>query len=42
MEKKTLIKDLKQAQKLVKNVHQCPSCMTHLEAIKQHQRQGHQ
>jgi hypothetical protein len=39
---KPTLKDFKQALQDVKNVHNCPTCKAHLDAIKAHQEQHHQ
>lgn len=41
MDKLSLIKDIKEAQQRVKAVNDCPTCLEHLNAIKEHTAKGH-
>jgi formate dehydrogenase maturation protein FdhE len=41
MEKKKMIRYLKEGQKRVIAVHTCPVCQAYLKAIKEHEAEGH-
>jgi ssDNA-binding Zn-finger/Zn-ribbon topoisomerase 1 len=41
MEKKKLINNLKEGQRRVKAVHNCPVCQAYLKKIKEHEADGH-